>query len=196
MSRDYFKEALADFTVDFASGGAIRVMADKGYTVREIHDKLDFPVPMEKIAELVWKRYLETGVIRMEAPDKGDASAGSASDGVAPTKRVTYEKVQDEYGRTSFRQVVVETGVTEKHGAKSESGTLTEREGANGETAVAEYVLCDFGKRKYQDPVAFEKSLEALSPSDKDYVTGLPWPLQNVWHIKNERMRRIEAIKC
>ena len=32
MSEEYFKKALRDFTVDFASGGAIKAMADKGYT--------------------------------------------------------------------------------------------------------------------------------------------------------------------
>lgn len=167
MSNEYFKSALADFTVDFASGGAIRVMADKGYTVKEIHDRLDFPVPPEKIGELVWKHYVENGVIRLEEPCKGSEES--------PKRKVTYEKVQDKYGHTSFRQVEVEDS---SFGDTQES---------------ADYILCDFGKRIYQNKAKFEKELEALDASDRDYILGLPWPLTNVWHIKNERMERIAA---
>ena len=46
----------------------------------------------------------------------------------------------------------------------------------------------------YQDRNAFEESLKALSDDDRDYILGLPWPLQTVWHVRNERMARIE--KC
>ena len=95
MSEKYFQNALADFTVDFAAGGAVRVMADKGYTVCEIKEKLDYPLSKTKIAELVWKHYLETGVIRLTPPEEESAP-----------KRVHYEKVQDRFGKTSFRQVV------------------------------------------------------------------------------------------
>ena len=95
MSEEYFKKALRDFTVDFASGGAIRAMADKGYTFEEIHDKLDFPTSRERIREIVWKHYIDTGVIALEEPVKGQVKS-----------RVTYEKVTDDYGRTSYRQVV------------------------------------------------------------------------------------------
>lgn len=155
MSDKYFKKALADFTIDFASGDAIRALADKGYSVSEIHKRLDFPTPVEKIRDTVWKHFIDTGVILLDAP-----SAESQ-------KRVTYEKVQDSLGRTSFKQVVTE------------------------DTELKEYVEIDFGKRIYQNKNAFEKSLEALSPEDRQYILDLPWPLTNVWHVKNERMERI-----
>ncbi|MBP5494721.1 MAG: hypothetical protein J6X97_06460 [Lachnospiraceae bacterium] len=155
MSDKYFKKALADFTIDFASGDAIRALADKGYSVSEIHKRLDFPTPVEKIRDTVWKHFIYTGVILLDAP-----SAESQ-------KRVTYEKVQDSLGRTSFKQVVTE------------------------DTELKEYVEIDFGKRIYQNKDAFEKSLEALSPEDRQYILDLPWPLTNVWHVKNERMERI-----
>ena len=155
MSDKYFKKALADFTLDFASGDAIRALADKGYSVSEIHKRLDFPTPVERIRDTVWKHFIDTGVILLDAP-----SAESQ-------KRVTYEKVQDSLGRTSFKQVVVE------------------------DNEAREYVEIDFGKKIYKDKNAFEKSLEALSPEDRQYILGLPWPLTNVWHVKNERMERI-----
>lgn len=155
MSDKYFKKALADFTLDFASGDEIRALADKGYSVSEIHKRLDFPTPVEKIRDTVWKHFIDSGVILLDAP-----SAESQ-------KRVTYEKVQDSLGRTSFKQVVVE------------------------DNEAREYVEIDFGKKIYKDKNAFEKSLEALSPEDRQYILDLPWPLTNVWHVKNERMERI-----
>ena len=155
MSDKYFKKALADFTLDFASGDEIRALADKGYSVSEIHKRLDFPTPVEKIRDTVLNHFIDSGVILLDAP-----SAESQ-------KRVTYEKVQDSLGRTSFKQVVVE------------------------DNEAREYVEIDFGKKIYKDKNAFEKSLEALSPEDRQYILDLPWPLTNVWHVKNERMERI-----
>ena len=114
-----------------------------------------FPTPVERIRDTVWKHFIDTGVILLDAP-----SAESQ-------KRVTYEKVQDSLGRTSFKQVVVE------------------------DNEAREYVEIDFGKKIYKDKNAFEKSLEALSPEDRQYILDLPWPLTNVWHVKNERMERI-----
>ena len=157
--QKYFKEALADFTVDFAAGGAIKSMADKGYTVAEIHAKLDYPVPEKTIGEIVWKRFLETGVILLSAPDASKEEFA-----------VSYEKVQDEYGRTSFRQVKTKKEYSE------------------------EYVACDFGKRMYQNKAAFMQRLSGLSERDRDYILGLPWPLETVWHKKDERIVRIEEI--
>lgn len=156
MSEEYFKKALRDFTVDFASGGAIRAMADKGYTVSEIYNKLDFPTSREKIKEIVWKHYTDTGVIVLEEPIPGQVK-----------NKVTYEKVTDDYGRTSYKQVV------------------------KSETVENEYVACDFGKMIYQDKKLFEKKLEGLSEKDREYILELPWPLQRVWHVKDERIQRI-----
>ena len=156
MSEEYFKKALRDFTVDFASGGAIRAMADKGYTVNEIYNKLDFPTSKEKIKELVWKQYVDTGVIALEEPVTGQVKS-----------KVTYEKVTDDYGRTRYKQVVTKQVVEN------------------------EYVPCDFGKMIYKDKASFEKKLDSLSDKDRDYVLGLPWPLQRVWHVKDERIMRI-----
>ena len=157
MSEKYFKKALADFTMDFASGDSIRALADKGYSVTEIHKRLDFPTPMERIKDTVWKHYVDTGVILLSEPT-----------GEGTKKQVTYEKVQDNLGRTSFKQVIKESHEEPR-----------------------EYVACDFGKRIYQDKKAFEKHMEALSPEDRQYILDLPWPLETVWHVKNEKIERV-----
>ena len=156
MSNKFFNQALADFTMDFASGDAIRSLADKGYSVEEIYKRLDFPTPKEKIRDMVWKHYIECGIIKLEDP------ANSSSN-----KRVTYEKVQDNLGRTSFKQVVIE------------------------EDESKEYVTIDFGKRLYKDKEAFLKELDILNPGDRQYILDLPWPISTVWHEKNERIERI-----
>ena len=71
MEQTYFQKALSDFVYDMASGGAIRHLADLGYTVRQIQEKLDFPTPYERIQRTVWKHLLDTGVIFPESPKHG-----------------------------------------------------------------------------------------------------------------------------
>ena len=160
MSNEYFKKALKDFTTDFASGGAIRAMADKGYTVKQIKERLDFPTPTETIREVVWQHFVKTGRIRLEPPSNGEIR-----------ERISYEKVQDEYGRSSFKQVVVKK-----------------------ENSPNEYFCCEFGKMIYQNRRAFEKKLDDLCEDDRDYILDLPWPLSPVWHVKDERMTRIVGL--
>lgn len=53
------------------------------------------------------------------------------------------------------------------------------------------YYVCDFGKKIYQDRENFIGSLAKLDARDKEYILGLPWPLQKVYHIADERMDRI-----
>ena len=54
------------------------------------------------------------------------------------------------------------------------------------------YVKLGFGKRIYQNKAEFEKSLAELSARDRDYILDLPWPLTDVYHILDERMKRIK----
>ncbi|MGN0141118.1 MAG: hypothetical protein ACI4AD_02760 [Roseburia sp.] len=158
MENQYFTEALADFTHDMASGGAIRHLADLGYTVREISAALDFPTPMERIRKTVWKHYVDTGVICLT--DSGDVSVA---------EKVSYVKEYGKYGKTSLRRVVEKI-----------------------EHPTGEYIACDFGKQIYQDKAGFEKKLDVLEPRDKEYILGLPWPLARVYHVADERMKRIQ----
>lgn len=157
MSNDTFNKALSNFTNDFASGGAIRHLADNGFTVNEIHGRLDYPTPVSKIAEIVWKHFLENEVILTEDP------AGRTS-----SEKVEYVREQNSLGKQTFRRVVT-----------------------TSPKKAADYVACDFGKKLYKDREAFEKELEILDTRDRDYILGLPWPLTTVWHIEDERMKRI-----
>ena len=96
VEQTYFQRALSDFVYDMASGGAIRHLADLGYTVRQIQEKLDFPTPYERIQKTVWKHLTDTGVIFPEGPRQGKTG-----------EKVEYVREYDSYGRASFRRVVV-----------------------------------------------------------------------------------------
>ena len=160
MENRYFNKALSDFTLDVASGGAIRHLTDLGYTVDEIKNKLDYPTPYKVVQNIVWKHLIDKGVISLEMPD----SSGFK-------EKVTFVKDYDEFGKSSFRRVIEYEKVEAK-----------------------EYVACDFGKRIYKDKVAFENELSCLSEKDKEYILGLPWPLVTVYHVLDERMKRIKAL--
>ena len=95
MEKEEFRQDLSDFTFDGASGGAIRHLTDLGETVIQIQEQLDFPTPITRIQEGVWKRLVETGVILLEEPWQQ-----------APKEKVNYVREYDSYGKASFRRVV------------------------------------------------------------------------------------------
>lgn len=89
-------------------------------------------------------------------------------------KKVSYVRKYGKYGTIHFKQVVEQI-----------------------ENPQRKYYPCDFGKKIYQDEEKFLKSLENLWESDKEYILGLPWPLQTVYHAADERMDRImNIINC
>ena len=155
-----FNNTLSNFIKDFADGGAIRHLADLGYTVSEIMPQLDYPIPKESVAKIVWEHYINTGIISLEEPK-------------ASIEKISYIKEQNEYGKSSFRRVIEHI-----------------------DTKEIKYKKVDFGKRIYQNPQAFNESLDKLSMSDKNYVLDLPWPNSDVYHIENDRIKRIlEALQ-
>ncbi|MCR4657058.1 MAG: hypothetical protein K5770_12650 [Lachnospiraceae bacterium] len=51
--KDYFGEALQNFSRDFAYGGAIRHLVDKGYDADKIIREMKYPLPREAIEKMV-----------------------------------------------------------------------------------------------------------------------------------------------
>ena len=49
----FFEESLQNFTRDFAYGGAIRHLVDKGYTVDMIIKEFNYPLKRENIEKMV-----------------------------------------------------------------------------------------------------------------------------------------------
>lgn len=90
----YFQKALADFVHEAAYGGAVRHLADRGYTAKQITDRLDFPAPYEKVRQAVWEHLADTGVILLEEPGSGRQK-----------EKASYVKEYDRHGKPTFRRV-------------------------------------------------------------------------------------------
>ena len=86
----YFQKALADFVHEAAYGGAVRHLADRGYTAKQITDRLDFPAPYEKVRQAVWEHLADTGVILLEEP----GSAICTSTPNSPANHIAGEEMQ------------------------------------------------------------------------------------------------------
>ena len=82
------KEALQNFSFDVAAGRAIRHLHDIGFSVEEIHKRLDFPVPVERV-----RREVQLYEEEKAAVDSGEREA--------------YRIVKEygKYGKTTFRRV-------------------------------------------------------------------------------------------
>ena len=206
--EDYFKTALSNFTHEAASGGAIRHLADLGYTVNQIMGKLTFPTPLERVRKEVWERLVDTEVILLEEPGSGKQR-----------EKAVYVEEHDRYGRVSFRKVAAPEGGTkqvlwrERLFGESESGYqggnksqrdggsqskgkqlaafMTENCAQNGEEQS--YCSCNFGLLGREDPVGFQAAMDALDGRQRDYITGLPWEKRICYHRLDLRMREIVA---
>ena len=66
--KKYFKNALSDFTFEAASGAAIRHLADLGYTVKQITERLTYPTSYERVQKVVWEHLVNTGVLLLKEP--------------------------------------------------------------------------------------------------------------------------------
>ena len=82
-------------------------------------------------------------------------------------EKVEYVREYDSYGRASFRRVVVAETSTEP----SEP-----------------CLLCCFGLLKYRDPERYAQVLGALEPEQAEYIEGLPWGVERVFHRPDKRM--------
>lgn len=188
--QEYFKQALSNFTFEVASGGAIRHLADHGYTTEEISKKLDFPTPIDRIQDTVWKHFLDTGVLLYEEPGTG-------------RKRESFDFVTeyDQYGRKSFRRVTLKEcradAIVWKESVFQEKrdgalfSFLSKRCAANGEENA--YISCDFGLRSKREPARFKEALQVLEKPERDYISGLPWERRMIYHRLDRRMRSIAA---
>lgn len=188
MQKEYFKEALSDFTFEAANGGAVRHFAEKGYTVKQIIDGLDFPASYEKVQRAVWDFFLEKGVILLHEPGTAKGE-----------KKKNYIKEYGKFGKISFRAITLsEDGQQiidwkklscEKLEKECQINIIKEKHRKNGgETA---YVSCDFGIIKKRDPKAYAAALSLLDDRQKEYAEGLPWADQRVYHCMDTRMTEI-----
>lgn len=206
--QEYFKSALSDFTYEAASGGAIRHLADLGYTVRQICDQLSFPTPYARVQKTVWQHLIDTGVVLTKEPD----SVKNRKQGKAE-----YVVEHDKYGRASFRLIAAkeEEGAQicwkerrfAGYGNDSGAGTRNSGEGNRttgdgnklaaylaqkcGENDGEAYISCGFGLMLRKNPAEYETLAALLNERQKEYLSGLLWEEKICYHRLDKRMQEI-----
>ena len=196
--ENYFYDALHNFIFEEAGGGAIRHLADKGYTARRIADSLSFPMPYEKVREAYTKYLLDCAVLLKERPEH-----------YRKPEKTEYVREYDRYGKPSFRKVAVsesagqEGAAGERVGAgakvwremdfseflllyKGESDRIklpAESEHKEAERDI--YIACDFGADRDKD------KWQALDMAQQEYIEGICWTRRTMYHLLDQRMLRI-----
>lgn len=187
----FFRKALANFTYETASAGAIRHLADQGYTVEQIVRQLDYPTPYEKVRATVWEHLIETDVIKLEEP----GSSGGR-------QKAVYVREYDRFGKSTFRRVpgaveeetviqwqVHSVGEPGDCGTESLLSLLREKIAENGE--ARSYASFDFGLTAKGNPSRYQEILALLDERQREYVDGLPWENRRVYHRLDLRMTEI-----
>ena len=85
-------------------------------------------------------------------------------------EKVEYVREYDSYGKASFRRVTAPISSQEPQQPR---------------------LLCRFGLLKYKDPERYREVLGTLEPRQAEYIDGLPWGLESVWHRADRRMLEI-----
>lgn len=188
--KSFFQKALADFTYEAACGGAVRHLADRGFTTAQIRERLDFPVPYGRIQKEVWKRLVSTGVILREEPGGGDSR-----------EKTVYVREYDRYGKASFRRE--KTGVQAPavcwreqnfpDGPEAEPDKLAEfiRRKTEENGVESSYLSWELGITAVRNPGEYRKILDMLEQTEREYVEGLLWENRKVYHRLDSRMREI-----
>ena len=185
--QNFFQSALSNFVFEAANGGVIRHFVDLGYTVKQIAENLSFSTPYEKIQKAVWEHLLNREILLLCEPGNKKNQ-----------ETVSYVQEKDKYGRTSFRKISLcanthpifwkEKNFDDLH-KKNFRDYLAEKCSENREKH--NYISCDFGIRYQENPSHFLEDISPLDKRQQDYILGLPWPNQLVYHILDSRMREI-----
>lgn len=187
----YFEKALSNFTYEAASGGAIRHLFDRGFTVSQIVEMLEFPTPLDRVQKTVWEHMVQSGVVLLEEPGTDQIQ-----------EKISYVVEFDQYGKRSFRQV--RTPSEKKQILQWKERTFTGGRFSHFQDTLAElcekngektaYVSCDFGVKISQELWEFESEMRFLDEKQKDYILGISWEPQVVYHRLDSRMR--EIVSC
>lgn len=180
---EYFKNALSSFTFETACGGAIRHLADLGYTVKQITKQLDFPTSYGQVQKTVWTRLVDTGVICLSQPGSGNIP-----------EKTEFVKEYDKYGKVSFRKVNLPSPIREPVRFKEShfnpkddfASFLMEKCSQNRQDNS--YVSCNWGLLK---EIQLQECLQVLDEKQQEYLAGLPWVKQLCYHRLDLRMQEI-----
>lgn len=195
----YFQNALSSFVTDAACGGAIRHLADIGYTLDQIVERLDYPAPRAKVQRIMMDYLYESRMLLKEEPSAKLFAA-----------KEVFVQEQDAFGRRSMRKIAIDPDSQRNMAGASDSEILLQeqnktqailwkesiydpkRDGKltellhrkceqNGEGYS--YVSCPFGELK--------NGLRCLNNRQRDYIQGIRWDQPVLYHRLNQRMLEI-----
>ena len=195
MENKYFHNALQNFIFEEAGGGAIRHLANRGYTAKQIAQALSFPVPYEKVREAFTEYLMKENVLLREDPRT-----------YREPERTEFVREYDKYGRASFRKVAISPkgdlpdktfGAGKWRGMdfaeflrlyQGGAGNIKlPREADFAETEKNVYIACGFGGEQGEELFA------ALEGEQYEYVQGICWKRRTMYHLLNRRMLEIAA---
>ena len=152
MSNEYFKEALHNFTSDYAYGSQIRHLYDQGSSIERIKEKLDYPTPIETVYEYLKKYLIDSRIIVFNESDIPSSYQASS-----------YTVEYDSLGRKSFR--------LKKERGKDMNNLLSRS--YSGEIADIPDILNCYAHIDLPIP---SKSSDILDGKLKDYCETMPFP--------------------
>lgn len=186
--QDYFRNALSDFTFEAAGGGAIRHLADLGYTVKQISEKLTYPIPYERVQKTVWQHLIDAQVVLTQEP-------GS----VRQNRKAAYAVEHGKFGKASFRMETAPADSfdpvhwKERYYSEEACGSLAvylaDKCSVSGEDGS--YVSCDFGLYDGRENGSFEAEMKVLNGRQREYISGLLWENKICYHRLDVRMQEI-----
>ena len=152
MANEYFKDALHNFTSDYAYGSQIRHLYDQGLSIERIKEKLDYPTPIETVYEYLKKYLIDSRIIVF-----------NESDIPSSTKASSYTVEYDSLGRKSFR--------LQKERGKDMNDLVT-RSYLGDITAIPDILNC----YAHVDLSIASKNSDILDAKLKDYCCTMPFP--------------------
>ncbi len=208
---NYFQSALSSFVTEAACGGAVRHLADLGYTLDQIVARLDYPAPRTKVQRIMMEYLYESHVLLREEPPKS-----------WPVGKAQYIQEQDAYGRRTMRKIrndyisqfemtdVPEMTVLPQKPFlwkelvydRGRDGKLTEllhrKCKENGESLS--YISCPFGELdidpdsrngERRNTKTVEEVMSCLNGRQREYLQGIRWDQPVLYHRLDQRMREI-----
>ncbi len=186
----WFQKALTNFTREAGVGGAVRHLTDLGYTVEEIRRELAFPASYESVRSMVWKYLVDTQTVLCEDPRERQT-----------VRQAEFVREYDRFGKPSFRRVMKPASSEDIGRLVSDWRERTLSEGERFETFLRDktaengvensYVSCDFGTAAAKEPDRFGEMLLAMEKRQREYVEGLPWERDRVYHRLTSGMTEI-----
>lgn len=116
---NYFQSALSSFVTDAACGGAVRHLADIGYTLDQIVERLDYPASRAKVQRIMMQYLYESHILLREEPSEELFA-----------EKVHFVHEQDAYGRRSMRKMSVDQRGQNSVTNASDSTILSQKEKA------------------------------------------------------------------